>query len=56
MMIQIKDLKFIKKLNKFKNKNHHKQKNLGVANSRNIALKFVKVHLTFIDSDDIWKK
>ena len=54
-----KDLKFIKKeLNKFKNKKIIiNKKNLGVANSRNIALKFVKgSYLTFIDSDDIWKK
>ncbi len=54
-----KDLIFIKKiLKKIKKKkliiNH---KNLGVAKSRNKALRFCKgSYIAFIDADDIWKK
>ena len=54
-----KDLEYIKRiLNKFKNKKLIiNKKNLGVAKSRNKALKFCKgSYIAFIDSDDIWKK
>ena len=53
------DLKFVKKcLSKFKNKKLIiNKKNLGVAKSRNTAIKFSKgTYIAFIDSDDIWKK
>ena len=54
-----KDLKYIKKIiKKIKNKKLIiNKKNLGVAKSRNKALKFCKgSYIAFIDSDDIWKK
>ena len=53
------DLKFVKKcLSKFRNKKLIiNKKNLGVAKSRNLAIKHSKgEYLAFIDSDDIWKK
>ena len=53
------DLKFVKKcLSKFRNKKLIvNKKNLGVAKSRNTAIKFSKgTYIAFIDSDDIWKK
>lgn len=53
------DLNFIKQiLIKVKNKKIIiNKKNLGVAKSRNIAMKHSKgQYLAFIDSDDIWKK
>ncbi len=54
-----KDLAYIKKiLSKFKKKKIIiNNKNLGVAKSRNIAIKNAKGnYLAFIDADDIWKK
>ena len=54
-----KDLKFIKQLVKnFKKKIMIiNKKNQGVANSRNIAIKYAKgKYIAFIDADDIWKK
>ena len=54
-----KDLKYIKKIIKKikKKKLIINKKNLGVAKSRNKALKFCKgSYIAFIDSDDIWKK
>ncbi len=54
-----KDLKYIKKIiKKIKNKKLIiNKKNIGVAKSRNKALKFCKgSYIAFIDSDDIWKK
>ena len=53
------DLKFLKKtiskINKVKliiNK-----KNLGVAKSRNLAIKYTKGEfIAFLDADDLWKK
>lgn len=53
------DLKFTKKaLSKFKKKKFIiNKRNLGVAKSRNIAIKFAKgSYVAFIDSDDIWKR
>ena len=53
-----KDLIYVKKLlSKFKKKKLIiNNKNLGVAKSRNIAIKFSKgLYLAFIDSDDLWK-
>lgn len=53
------DLKYIKKiLNKFKKKKLIiNKKNLGVAKSRNKALKYCKgSFIAFIDADDLWKK
>ena len=52
-----KDLKFVKQnLSKFKKK-LIVNKNLGVAKSRNIALKNSKgSYIAFIDADDLWKK
>lgn len=54
-----KEINFIKKiLNKIKRKKIIiNSKNLGVAKSRNIAIKKSKgLYLAFIDSDDLWKK
>ena len=54
-----KDLKYINKiLKKVKTKKIIiNKKNLGVAKSRNKALKFCKgLYIAFIDADDIWKK
>ena len=54
-----KDLNFIKSLlKKFKRKKLIiNKKNLGVANSRNLAIKHCKGdYLAFIDADDIWLK
>ena len=54
-----KDLKFIKSLlKKFKRKKLIvNNKNLGVASSRNLAIKYCKGDfLAFIDADDIWLK
>ena len=54
-----KDVKFINNtLRKIKRKQILiNKKNLGVAKSRNIAIKKSKgSYLAFIDSDDIWKK
>ena len=54
-----KDIKFINNiLRKIKRKQILiNKKNLGVAKSRNIAIKKSKgSYLAFIDSDDIWKK
>ena len=53
------DLSFVKKcLQNFKKKKLIiNSKNLGVAKSRNKAIKFCKgTYLSFIDADDIWKK
>ena len=53
------DLKYIKKLlEQFGSKKIIiNKKNLGVAKSRNLAINFCKGEfITFIDSDDIWKK
>jgi len=53
------EINFIKKiLNKIKRKKIIiNSKNLGVAKSRNIAIKKSKgLYLAFIDSDDLWKK
>ena len=53
------DLKYLKSiLTKFKKKKIIINKNnIGVAKSRNLAIKFCKgEYVTFIDSDDIWKK
>ena len=53
------DLSFVRKcLKNFKKKKLIiNSKNLGVAKSRNKALKFCKgTYLSFIDADDIWKK
>ena len=53
------DLSFVRKcLQNFKKKKLIiNSKNLGVAKSRNKALKFCKgTYLSFIDADDIWKK
>ena len=45
-------------MSKFRNKKLIiNKKNLGVAKSRNTAIKFSKgTYIAFIDSDDIWKK
>ena len=54
-----KDLKYINKLLKpFRYKKIIiNKKNLGVAKSRNLAIKFCRgEYLAFLDSDDIWKK
>ena len=54
-----KELDYINRLLlKFKKKKIISNKsNLGVAKSRNIAMKYAKgSYITFIDSDDIWKK
>ena len=54
-----KDLKFIKNLlKKFKNtKLIINKKNIGVAKSRNLAVKFCRgKYIAFIDADDIWLK
>lgn len=53
------DLSFVRKcLQKFKKKKLIiNSKNLGVAKSRNKAIKFCKgSYLSFIDADDIWRK
>ena len=53
------DLSFVRKcLQNFKKKKLIiNSKNLGVAKSRNKAIKFCKgTYLSFIDADDIWKK
>ena len=53
------DLKYIKKLlNRFKKKKIISNRvNLGVAKSRNLAMKWSRgSYIAFIDSDDIWKK
>ena len=53
------DLSFVRKcLKNFKKKKLIiNSKNLGVAKSRNKAIKFCKgTYLSFIDADDIWKK
>ena len=52
-----KELDYINRLLlKFKKIIYNKS-NLGVAKSRNIAMKYAKgSYITFIDSDDIWKK
>ena len=53
------DLSFLKKsLKKFKKKKLIvNSKNLGVAKSRNKAIKFCKgTYLSFIDADDVWTK
>lgn len=53
------DLEYIKKITKkIKNKKLIiNKKNLGVAKSRNKALRFCNgLYIAFIDSDDIWKK
>ncbi len=53
------DLRYVKKLLlKFKNKKLIvNKKNLGVARSRNIAIKHIKGKYTaFLDADDVWKK
>ena len=53
------DLSFVKKcLQKFKKKKLIvNSKNLGVAKSRNKAIKFCKgTYLSFIDADDVWTK
>tara|TARA_B100000767_G_C19746667_1_gene528854 strand:+ start:1255 stop:2007 length:753 start_codon:yes stop_codon:yes gene_type:complete len=55
----LKDLKYVNKLLlRFKKSRLIiNKKNLGVANSRNIAIKYCKgSYLAFIDSDDLWKK
>ena len=54
-----KDLKYIKDILKpFKTKKLIiNSNNLGVANSRNLAIKYCKGrYIAFIDSDDLWKK
>ena len=54
-----KDINYIKKIiQKIKTKKLIiNKKNLGVAVSRNIALKYIRGKFTaFIDADDIWKK
>ena len=53
------DLKYIKKLIKLfqKKKLIINKKNVGIAKSRNIAMKFCKGEfISFIDSDDVWIK
>ena len=53
------DINFLKKLlSKFKKKKIIiNKKNLGVAGSRNLAIKYSKgKYLAFIDADDVWKK
>ena len=55
----IEDLEFLKKLfSKFKKlKLIINKKNLGVAKSRNLAIKYSKgEYIAFLDSDDLWKK
>tara|TARA_B100001059_G_C17499481_1_gene410355 strand:+ start:32 stop:352 length:321 start_codon:yes stop_codon:yes gene_type:complete len=54
-----KDLEYVNKLLlRFKkSKLIINKKNLGVANSRNIAIRYCKgSYLAFIDSDDLWKQ
>ena len=54
-----KDLIYVKKLlTKFKNKKLIvNKKNIGVAKSRNLAIKYIKGKYTaFLDADDVWKK